>query len=54
MYMQDKLFKKEDLNVVNVDEITPVIKVVRNRFLVAGALVVEEITKKTWIKPLNN
>ena len=52
--MQDKLFKKEDINVVNVDEITPVVNVVRNRFLVAGALVIEEITKKTWIKPMSN
>ena len=52
MHMQEKLFKKEDINVVNVEDIVPEVKIVRNRFLTAGALVVEEIIRKRWIKPI--
>lgn len=51
MEIQGTLFEKKDIIFTPVEDEPSEVKVIRNRFLIAGAWVIEEIVKRTWIKP---
>ncbi|MDP3881551.1 MAG: hypothetical protein Q8Q31_01595 [Nanoarchaeota archaeon] len=53
MHKQEKLFRGIEEKEIIIEEDKPTeVKVIRNRFLTAGAVVIEEITRKKWIKPI--
>lgn len=57
MSPQRKLFEKPGKFVVvdMEEENKPTeVKVIRNRFLTPGAVVIEEITRKRWIRPITS